>query len=214
MKPYSDYMPRRIRQILCDVTAVLLIYMWVRIGNWVYTQVEKFTVFGERMEESGAGFRRTMTDLGNDFGSVPFIGDGIRTPFDAASRAGAELEAAGQAQQQAFTDLAIGLGIAVSAGPILTILVLWLVPRIRFAIRAHKAQALANRGAGVDLFALRALLNQKPEVLMRALPNPADAWRSQDRTALLVLADLELRSTGVRLSRKPKRDSSRPPRLP
>lgn len=209
MKPYSDYVPQRTRQIICDITGVVLIYIWVRIGHWVYSQVEKLTIFGEHMESSGAGFRRTMTDLGDTLGSVPLIGGGIRAPFDAASRAGAELEAAGQAQQQAFTDLAITLGIAVATGPILAILLLWLVPRIRFAIRAHRTQSLAKRAAGVDLFALRALLNQKPEVLMRALPNPADAWRSQDRAALAVLADLELRSSGVRLRGRRARVSER-----
>ena len=199
MKPYSDYGPRLTRQILCDLTAVLVIAGWVRLGNWVYTQVEKLTEFGVRMEESGAGFRETMTDVADTMEGVPFIGAGIRAPFDAASRAGAELEAAGQAQQEAFTTLALALGVGVAALPIAAVLVVWLVPRLRFAIRAHATQRLARSGAGVDLFALRALLKQRPAALLAAHPDPAQAWRRRDPEGLAALAGLELKANGVRL---------------
>ncbi|MEX0913540.1 MAG: hypothetical protein WDZ57_01180 [Demequina sp.] len=198
MKPYSDYLPHRTRQILVDLTAVGLIALWVWIGRWVYEQVEALTAFGVRMEESGAGFRRTMDDAGDSLGSVPLIGEGIRAPFDAASSAGAELEAAGQAQQDAFTALATGLGIAVAAGPIAGILLVWLVPRVIISIRAASARKWLATGAGMDLFAARALLHQRPRRLLKAHPDPAGAWRRDDADAIAALATLELRSLGVR----------------
>jgi len=198
MKPYSDYLPHRMRQIACDLTAVALIALWVWVGRWVYNQVVTLTEWGERMEDSGAGFRRTMDDAGDSLGSVPLIGDGIRAPFDAASSAGAELEAAGQAQQEAFTALATGLGIAVAAGPIAGVLLLWLVPRLIVSVRAASAKKWLATGAGMDLFAARALLHQRPRRLLKAHPDPAGAWRRDDPEAIAALATLELRSLGVR----------------
>jgi hypothetical protein len=198
MKPYSDYLPHRLRQIACDLSALGLIALWVWVGRWVYEQVVTLTEWGVRMEDSGAGFRRTMDDAGDSLGSVPLIGDGIRAPFDAASSAGADLEAAGQAQQEAFTALATGLGIAVAAGPILGILALWLVPRVIASIRAASARKWVATGAGMDLFAARALLRQRPRRLLKAHPDPAGGWRRQEPEAIAVLAALELKSLGVR----------------
>lgn len=202
MKPYSDYIPHRLRQILCDLSAIGLIAMWVWVGRWVYDQVVTLTEWGVRMENSGAGFRRTMDDAGDSLGSVPLIGDGIRAPFDAASSAGADLEAAGQAQQEAFTTLATGLGVAVAAGPITAILLLWLVPRIIASVRAASAQRTAKADGGLELFAVRALLRQRPRALLRAHPDPAGGWRDGDPEAIAALARLELRSLGVRPARR------------
>ena len=116
-----------------------------------------------------------------------------------SSDAGANLEAAGQAQQTAVQQLATGLGVGIAILPILTILIFWLVPRIRFARRAGVAKQLVKSGASIDLLALRALANQKLAAIAAVDPDPAGSWRRNDATVITALANLELRSSGVKL---------------
>lgn len=199
MKLYSDFGPRRTRQIIGDVLALAAIAAWAWLGVTVYQLVENLSAFGVQMEEAGAGFKQTMTEVGDTLGGVPLIGGGIRAPFDGASGAGGALEAAGQSQQVAVNQLATGLGIGIAALPILTILVLWLVPRIRFARRAGRAKAIVKSGAGIDLLALRALATQKISALTTVDPDAMAGWRRGDETVMRALAQLELKSSGVRL---------------
>lgn len=199
MKLYSDFGPRRTRQIIGDVLALAAIGAWVWLGVIVYQLIENLATFGVQMEEAGAGFRQTMTEVGETLGGIPLIGPGIRTPFDGASGAGGALETAGQSQQVAVNQLATGLGIGIAALPILMILVLWLVPRIRFARKAGRARAIAESGAGIDLLALRALATQKISALSAVDPDSMAAWRRGDETVMRALAQLELKSSGVRL---------------
>ncbi len=213
MKLYSDYRGHRARQITFDLLSALNIGLWVWLGYWLYSLVSKLAGYGERMELAGAGLRATMTNIGNDLGEVWLIGDGIRLPFDAASGAGRQLEEAGIAQQEAVHDLAIGLGVGITVLPILTILIFWLVPRLRFALKAAKAKAMLSHENSVDLLALRALTSQKLTALATVHEDPAGAWRRRDEGVLRELASLELRSSGVRL-RKQERAAIEGPDLP
>lgn len=199
MKLYSDFGPRRTRQIIGDVLALIAIGAWVWLGATVYQLVMNLSSFGVQMEEAGAGFKDTMTEVGDNLGSVPVIGGGIRVPFDGASSAGAALESAGQSQQVAVNQLATGLGLGIALVPVITILVIWLVPRIRFARRAARAKAIVDTGAGFDLLALRALATQKVSALVAVDADPMAAWRRGDEVVMRSLAALELKSSGVRL---------------
>ena len=200
MKPYSDFAAHRTRQITVDVLAVAAIVAWIWLGAFVYSLVIGLTDFGVQMEEAGAGFKTTMTDVGDDLGGVPLIGSGIRGPFDSASSAGATLEQAGQSQQLAVANLATGLGWGIALLPVLMILIVWLVPRIRFMRRAGQAQSLARSGVALDLLALRALAGQRLPVLATVDSDPMAAWRRGDAGVMRALAALELKSAGVRLT--------------
>ena len=199
MKLYSDYAAHRTRQIVVDVLAVAAIGAWAWLGYTVYTLVMNLADFGVQMEEAGAGFKGTMIDISDNLSGIWVIGDGIKAPFDAASDAGSSLEQAGQAQQVAVQQLATGLGVGIAVLPILTILVFWLVPRIRFVRRAGTAKAMLKQGASIDLLALRALANQRVSALAAIDEDVAGAWRRSDPEVLRTLANLELRSSGVRL---------------
>lgn len=200
MKLYSDYGARRTRQVVADVIALGLVGAWVWLGVTVYSLVGALSVYGVQMEDAGAGFRETMTQVGETLGGIPLIGGGIRAPFDGASQAGGALEAAGRSQQEAINQLATVLGIGIAALPILTILLLWLLPRVRFARRAGRAQKLVQGGAGVDLLALRALATQNVATLAAVDPDAMAAWRRGDDAVMRKLAALELKSSGVRMS--------------
>jgi len=199
MKLYSDFTGRRTGQITIDVIATLSIAAWVWFGITIYQLVSNLSAFGIQMQQAGAGFRQTMTDVGENLGSIPVIGGGIRAPFDGASGAGAALEQAGLDQQIAVNQLATVLGIGIAALPIAMILLIWLIPRLRFVRRAGNAQAIMASKAGVDLLALRALANQKMAVIAEVDPDAMAAWRRGDETVMHRLAQLELRSAGVRL---------------
>ena len=97
-------------------------------------------------------------------------------------------------------NLATGLGLAIAVLPVLAILALWLVPRIRFARRASTAKRLVSAGAGVDLLALRALTTQRLTTLSAIDADPMAAWRRGDTAVMRSLAALELKSSGVRLT--------------
>lgn len=200
MKLYSDFAPRRTRQIVADVVALSLIAAWVWLGVTIYGLIDQLADFGKQMEDAGAGFRETMTQVGDTLGNIPLIGPGIRVPFDGASGAGGALEGAGQSQQEAVNQLALTLGIGIAALPIIMILVLWLVPRIRFVRRAAQATALVSAGAGIDLLALRALATQKITAIATVDADAMAAWRRGDDAVMRKLAALELESSGVRLN--------------
>lgn len=199
MKIYSDYAGHRSRQVFVDVLALAAIAAWAWLGYTIYTLVMNLQAFGMQMEEAGSGFKDTMTEISGTLSEVWLIGDGIKAPFDAASDAGGALEQAGLDQQAAVQQLATGLGLGIAVLPILTILVFWLVPRIRFARRAGVAKQLVKSGASVDLLALRALSNQKLAAIAAVDPDPAGAWRRNDPGVIAALANLELRSSGVKL---------------
>ena len=199
MRLYSDFAPRRSRQIAADVIALALIAGWIWLGVTVYQLISQLAQFGRDMETAGAGFRETMTEVGENLGGIPLIGPGIRAPFDGASGAGGALETAGQGQQEAVNQLATTLGIGIAVLPIAMILALWLIPRIRFIRRAGRAQAIVRAGAGVDLLALRALATQKISALSEIDPDAMAAWRRGDDAVMRKLAALELKASGVRL---------------
>jgi hypothetical protein len=199
MKLYSDFGPRRTRQVVADLIAIALIAGWVWLGATIYRLISELGNYGQQMEEAGAGFRQTMTDVGDTLSRIPLIGSGIRAPFDGASDAGGALESAGQSQQEAIHQLAVTLGVGIALLPIIMILVLWLIPRLRFIRRAGRAKALVKGGASIDLLALRALSNQKIATISSVDANATAAWRRGDEAVMRKLAALELESSGIRL---------------
>lgn len=200
MKIYSDFAARRTSQIIADLAALVAIALWIWFGYTVFTLVNGLAEWGRQMQEAGSGFEGAMTDVGNTLGGIPLIGPGIRVPFDGASQAGASLEAAGVAQQEAVLQLALTLGIGIPLLPILTILAIWLIPRIRFIGRAGRAKEVVKADAGMDLLALRALTTQKLSAISKIDPDALGAWRRGEPDVVRRLAQLELRASGVRLS--------------
>lgn len=198
MKLYSDYPARRLRQITADVVALALITVSVCVGVYVHSLVMDLATFGVQVEAAGEGFSETLTDVGDKVAVVPFLGGGVQSLFNDASDAGTNLADAGRSGQEAIRNLAVGLGSAIAVLPVLTILALWLLPRIRFVRRAGAAQKLLTNAGSLDLLALRALTSQKLSSLNAISPAVADDWRRADTATILSLAALELKSSGIR----------------
>jgi hypothetical protein len=199
MQIYSHFTAQRSRQIAADVVALAAIAAWIGLGAFVNSRVSDLARYGEQMQSAGADFSSTMSDIGGRLGGVPLIGGGISEPFAAASGAGQTLEAAGRSQQEAVLNLATGLGWGIALVPIVTILLFWLVPRLRFIRGAGSTRRLLGAGVTLDMLALRALTNQKLSVLAAVDADPVSAWRRGDPEVMRSLAELELKAAGVRI---------------
>lgn len=201
MKIYSDFPVRRILQIAADVVAVTIISLGVWLGTVVTAAIATLAEVGRQLESAGAGFKGAMTDAGQALGQVPFVGSAIRAPFDAASGTGSALENAGQTTESFIETTALIVGIVVGGVIVVVVCWLWLRRRCRFARRATQATRLARMDDGIDVLALRALVNGSRKDLAKTGPHPLEAWRSGDRAVMERLADVELRGAGVRLAR-------------
>jgi hypothetical protein len=195
---YAETPTRRSRQIAADVVAALALLCCLWIGSSVHDLTDNLAAPGRSLEAGGASLAQRMTDAGNAVSDAPFIGDSLRQPFDQASSAGRSIEQAGAKQQQVVHTLALTLGWVTGGVPGLAVLALWLPKRLRFARRAAHAQRLVGGGAGLDVFALRALARQPIAELSRLSSDPAAGWRNRDPAMIEALAALELRHLGLR----------------
>ena len=198
MKLYSDFAGRRTAQILADVVAVGLIALVVWGAVLIHAAIAVLDQVGKNLKGAGDGFQKTMSDAGDTLGGVPLIGGGIRAPFDAASGAGGLLAQAGQAQQDLVDTAALVIAIASAVVPILVILFVWLRPRVRFARRPTRAYRISQLADGMQLLALRALVDGDARELHTVAERPVEAWRHGEVGVVRALAALELREAGVR----------------
>jgi hypothetical protein len=198
VKLYSDFAAQRARQVTADIIALALIAVSIAVGVFVFSTVAQLAQFGRQMQTAGADFRTAMTDVGAQLGGVPLIGSGISAPFDTASSAGDTLATAGQTQQDLVMQAAVVLGVGVAALPILIVLLVWLLPRLRFISRATRTRTLMRAGLDTDLLALRALTHQRVGAIAKVAPDALGAWRRGDPDVVRELAGLELRSVGIR----------------
>jgi hypothetical protein len=200
VKIYADLPGVGLRQFLTDLLVVAWVGFWIRASIWVYDKVSTLAVPGRKIEGAGEGMASGLSDAGNKVGSVPAVGDQLSAPFDKAATAATALADAGRAQQAAVHNLAIALVILVLVVPLAVVLLGWLPLRLRWIRRASLAASLRSRPSGRDLLALRALTRQPLRRLVRIHPDPASAWRDGEEAAMQSLANLELRTLGLRSS--------------
>ena len=201
MKLYSDFPARRILQIGADLLALLVVVLSVWAAVLVHDAVASLAELGRRIEDAGSGLADPMTEAGRRLGGVPFIGKGIRTPFDRAADAGRTLEEAGRTTQDAVAGTATVLAVLVVLVPVALLVWVWLRRRLRFIVRATEAASLARLDEGTEILALRALGSASSRRLRSVSPAPLAGWRDRDPRIVHGLAALELRTAGVRARR-------------
>ncbi len=195
--PYATTPARLTAQVVSDTLVVAWITVWVLIGLAVHTAIATFARVGTQVKDSANGISDNLNSAGDNADRIPLVGDTVAKPLRAASEAALDLAGAGQSLNSTATWLAVLLGIAVAAPPILAVAMPWLFLRIRFFRRKWTVIALAQTPAGEQLLALRALANRPLRRLTEVTPDPVGAWRHQDPAAVRGLAALELRSAGV-----------------
>ena len=198
MKLYSDVGTQRFRQVLGDLLLVGWIWLWVEAGVLVFRITNALGAPGRKAAEAGDGLAGDLRQMSEPMGKVPVVGDQLRSPVDGAAAAAGKLAEAGRDQAHAVEQLAYVLAGVTIGMPVLLALLIWLPPRIRFSRRATAAQKFIDSDADLQLFALRAMANQPMHKLAKISDDPVTAWREGDATVIGQLANLELRSTGLR----------------
>lgn len=201
MKIYSDFPVQRGIQIAADVLAISAIALGIWLGAVVSSTIAVLADLGRQLESAGVGFKRAMTQAGEALGSIPFVGESVRMPFDAASGTGRALEDAGQTTQSVVMTTAMIVGILVAGIIVLTVSWFWLRSRIRFAVKATRARRVATMPEGESILALRALTTGSRKSLSTVGPSVVTGWRAGNPEVIARLAALELQAAGVRLAR-------------
>jgi len=195
---YAETPFRRSRQITADVVAAVALLLCLWVGTSVHDLTAELAGPGRTLESAGAGLADRLSDAGSAAGDVPLVGGDLQDALEQGSGAGRSIEEAGQQQVDAVESLATTLGWVTGGLPALVVLALWLPKRWRFARRARQAHQLRDSGAGLDVFALRALARQPIGVLARLPMDPAAGWRQRDPATITALAALELQQLGLR----------------
>jgi len=195
--PYATTPGRLAAQLFSDLLVAAWITAWVLVGLGVHSAVATIAGVGTQVKDGATGIADNLNSAGDSADRIPLVGDTVASPLRAASEAALDLAGAGQSLNTTATWLAVLLGIAVAAPPILAVAMPWLFLRIRFFRRKWTVIALAQTPAGEQLLALRALANRPLRKLTEVSPDPVGSWRREDRAAVQGLAALELRSAGV-----------------
>ena len=185
MNLYADDAGRRGRQIFGDVVALLMIALFIWLAVTVRNVIAAFGELGIRLQDAGNGFSGTMSEIGEALGGVPLIGD--------------TLADAGEAVRGAVDAISLVAAFAVAALPIMAILLIWVLPRLKFASRSRELRAMSTDPAMLDLLALRALMTAPVRAVAAQHPDAAGAWRRGDPELVRRLAALELQRGGVTL---------------
>jgi hypothetical protein len=203
MKLYADFGPRRARQIIADLIALVVVVLAIVAGVTVHGLIAAVGRAFTRLEDAGTGFQGTMGELGESLGGVPLVGSGVRELFDSAAGAGGSLADAGRTGRAVIESIAVGAGLGVALVPIAVLLLAWWWPRVRFVRRAAATRALIALDDGPALLALRALDDAGARELTAISPHPVRAWLAQDPEVVHRLAALEAREAGIRLPGTP-----------
>lgn len=198
MKLYAETPARRTRQLVADLLFLGWLVLWVYVAGVVHASTmelvkpsEQVELAGERLSEGLAGTRDFLAD-------VPLIGDGVAGPLDEAKAATDQLAEGGRQSVGAIETLAFWLRLSIGASPILIVAAFYLPGRVRFVQEATATQQFINTNDDLDLLALRALSRQPLPMLARISEDPAGGWRSGDPDVIWKLAELELRSKGLK----------------
>ena len=199
MKLYAEQAPLRLRQVAVDLVVAAWVAGWAWLGVAVYRLVSRLAGAVGRVERAGDDFAGNMRTVHDKVGRVPLVGAELRAPFGRLGEVGQTLAGAAHDQQQVVHQLAWWLGVLLAAVPIVTVLLLWLPPRVRWAREAAAAARLRQGGADLHLFALRAVANRPLRQLRRVTDDPAGALAAGDYEGL---AALELRALGLSTGRR------------
>lgn len=199
MRLYAQTRARRFRQVLADLTAVVLVAVAVRFALAVHDGIMLLAVPGRKLEDASGGLASGLGDAGDAASNVPLVGGLLKKPLEAAAEAGNGLSDAGQSMQDVVGRVANVTAFTLIVFSVAFVLALWLPPRVRWIRRSARIRGLLDAPGGADLLALRALTG--PVKDLAAVPVPAgglaDAWRRGDEQTIRDLSEVTLRRAGL-----------------
>ena len=201
LRPYSASPARALLQVVVDVLVVGWCWFWVKLAMTVHDAVTAAGAVGYQVRDGATGLRTNLDDAARQTRGLPLVGDAVGDalgrPFTAAGRAVQQIADAGTGLGDQVTGLALPLALVVALAPVLSVVLLWLPARYRFARRAGETAALAATPGGESLLALRALATRPVHEIARVSPDAVEAWRRGDADVVGRLASLERRRAGL-----------------
>jgi hypothetical protein len=201
MRIYAERPARAGLQLLADVLVAGWVWLTVVTARAVHDFVLGMQGPARAMTGAGESIHGAFDNAARTASTVPFIGDDLARALGAGTGAGDSLATAGREQMEAIATVAFATTVAVALLGAMPVLLMWLPLRVRYARQARSA--VAARAVDSDLLALRAITRRPVRGLLKISPDPASAWRRDDRAVVRDLAALELRSLGLRAPRTP-----------
>lgn len=195
MKLYAELPWARVRQVAADVLTLTWTLLWIRLGSRAHELVSRLAGAGREVEEAGTGLADASRQIVERVADTPLVGRALQVPFDAVVGVGTTLAQAGQAQQDAVHTLALWVGVAVVAVPVVLALRSYLPWRLGWIRAATDAVAVRDGAGDLHLFALRAVARRPLRELRRVSDDPARDLREGRHRRL---AELELHALGLR----------------
>ncbi len=196
MRFYAEQPARAAVQLLVDGLVAGWLLLCVTTAGAARDLIDRLQEPGRMLTGAGEAIRGTFADAARAAGQVPFVGDDLARSLGAGTEAGESLALAGRQQVETFGSIAVGTGVGIVVLGTLPVLAVWLPLRLRYARAA--GSAIRVRTVDSDLLALRAIAHLPVRRLLTVSPDPASAWRRGDRAVVHGLAELELRSLGLR----------------
>lgn len=200
MRPYAELPLRAARQLLADALVVLWVVLVVQVAFAAKALVDGLSGPGMALTGAGDAVRSAFTDAADIARGVPFIGEDLARALGAGTGAGESLASAGREQVAAVSTASTGTAAGIVLLGAVPVVLLWLTLRVRWMLAARSARTA--RAVDTDLLALRALAGAPVDRLLAVSPDPAAAWRRDDRDVVDRLAELELSGLGLRPPRR------------
>jgi hypothetical protein len=200
MRFYAERPLRVARQLLADVLVIAWVYLVVTFAQAAHGLVDQLKGPAGALTSAGQTVRDTFAGAARTASGIPIVGGDLAKALTVGTGAGDSLAASGQRQAQLIDTVGLWVAVAIVAFAAVPLVLLWLFVRLRYARTA--GSAVVARARDVDLLALRALAHQPTRQLLRVSSDPAAAWRRDDAGVVRELAALELRTLGLRTSRR------------
>lgn len=194
---YAQTPTRRIRQVLGDVLVATWVLLWLLVARGVHAAVSALAAPAQPMREAGESLSSRMLDVAGRVGGLPVVGEELQAPFEGTAAAGGDLSAAATRLQASVDQAAWWLSLLTCGTPILLVLIVYLVLRLR-GMRARNEAARDRDDPSLrPLLALRALTSARPADLRAISPDPLGDWREGDLQVIQALSALEARRHGL-----------------
>ncbi|MGB7449884.1 MAG: hypothetical protein WA892_12250 [Ornithinimicrobium sp.] len=196
---YAETPSRRARQLIGDLLAVGWLLLCLLLGRTVAALITTLAAPADPLRGAGSGLQRRMSDVADTITAVPLVGTDLSGPFLGAAGVGGRLTQAGDDLESAVAHLALVGGIVTALVPLVLVLGVYLILRVRYASRAGQLARARRHPQLRELLALRALVNQPARRLTDLTPDPLGQWRAGDAELIDALMALELQRAGLRL---------------
>lgn len=196
MRFYAERPGRLLRQLFGDVLVVAWVVLVVLVARAAQDLVQQLQGPARALVDAGTAIGSAFSGAARTAGTVPLVGADLARALGSGTAAGDTLAASGREQLQAVANVALATAVGIVVLAALPVVLLWLTLRVRYARAARSA--ITVRDADNGLLALRALTHMPVGRLLAVTDDPAAAWRRDDRDVVRGLAELELRSLGLR----------------